>query len=392
MRSEEAVIAGFREKENAAVGTGYRICVRCLMDTTDPDISFDEAGICSHCRRYEATIRSDGYREKREPEALSRLVAEIRRAGQGRRYDSIIGVSGGVDSTYTAHLTKKLGLRPLAVHLDNGWNSELAVGNIEKTLKTLGIDLYTHVLDWESFRDLQLAFLKASTPDAEIPTDHAILAVLYAAAVREGVRYILLGDNTATEGGGVAAWSQGHGDWRYIKGIHRRFGTVGLRSFPHYGPGHFFYYSLLRGVRVIPILDYVDYDKEGALKILKDELCWKQYEAKHYESIYTRFYQGYLLPVKFGFDKRRLHLSSLIWSGQLSRGAALAELAREHYPRTLQEEDKLFVMKKLELSGEEFAAIMNTPPKTFWDYPSYKGLRIFKVKKLMKLYHYFKRN
>jgi len=378
------------EKESVEVND-YQICTRCIMDTTDPDIFFDAAGICSHCRRYEEIIGSESYLEKRKPGALDRLVAEIRHAGKGKRYDCIIGVSGGVDSTYTAYLTKRLGLRPLAVHLDNGWNSELAVSNIEKTLKTLCIELHTHVLDWESFRDLQVAFLKASTPDSEIPTDHAIAAVLYAAAAREGVRHVLSGVNTATEGGGVAAWSQGHADWRYIKGIHRRFGKRSIRAFPHYGPGRFFYYSVLRGIRFIPLLDYIDYSKQEAVATLKHELCWKEYEAKHYESIYTRFYQGYLLPVKFGFDKRRLHLSSLIWSGQLSRTAALAELDEDHYPRTLQKEDYVFVMKKLGLNEDEFAAILNAPRKTFWDYPSYKRLRVFRLRKLLKIYHSLKR-
>ncbi len=380
-------IAATADKES-----NYRICTRCIMDTTDPDISFDAVGICSHCRRYEEIVGSESYLEKKKPGALARLVEEIRHAGKGKRYDCIIGVSGGVDSTYAAYLTKRLGLRPLAVHLDNGWNSELAVGNIEKTLKILSIELQTHVLDWESFRDLQVAFLKASTPDSEIPTDHAIAAALYAAAAREGVRYVLSGVNTATEGGGVAAWSQGHADWRYIKGIHRRFGKRKMLVFPHYGPGRFFYYSVLRGIRFIPLLDYIDYSKEKAVTTLKHELCWKEYEAKHYESVYTRFYQGYLLPVKFGFDKRRLHLSSLIWSGQLSRTAALAELDTDHYPRTLQKEDYAFVMKKLGLDEDEFAAILKAPRKTFWDYPSYKRLRVFRLRKLLKIYHSLKRS
>jgi len=371
---------------------GYRICTRCIMDTTDPDISFDASGICSHCRRYEELTSEDSYLDKKKPGALERLASEINSAGRGKRYDCIIGVSGGVDSTYTAYLTKKIGLRPLAVHLDNGWNSELAVSNIEKTLKVLGIDLYTHVIDWEEFRDLQLAFLKASTPDSEIPTDHAILALLYAVAAREGVRHILSGHNMATEGGGVAAWSQGHGDWRYIRGISRRFGSGKLRTYPHYGPGRFIYYTVVRGIRWAPILDYVDYSKTAASELLQDELCWKQYDAKHYESIYTRFYQGYLLPVKFGFDKRRLHLSSLVWSGQMSRFAAMAEMENEHYPREVLEADRAFFLKKMGIDEDEFATILNAPLKTFWDYPSYKRLPVFRFRRLLNIYHYFKRS
>lgn len=368
----------------------YRICTRCIMDTTDPDITFDDAGVCSHCHRFDALITSGSYLRKREPHALDALVAAVKRSGQSRRYDCVIGVSGGVDSTYTAYVTKKMGLRPLAVHLDNGWDSELAVKNIERTLQTIGIDLYTHVLDWEEFRDLQLAFLKASTPDSEIPTDHAILAILYKVAAREGVRYILSGHNTATEGGGVAAWSQGHGDWRYIRSVHRRYGTRPLRSFVHYGVLDFAYYTLVKRIRWVQFLDYFDYHKQDALALLQNELGWKYYGGKHYESIYTRFYQGFILPRKFGFDKRRLHLSSLVWSGQVSREAAAADMLRPDYPVELQAADREYCLKKLGLCEAEFDAIMTAPRRTFGDYPSYK--RIFKSSRtFMDMYHALKR-
>ena len=368
----------------------YRICTRCIMDTSDPDIWFDEQGVCSHCHKYEDLIQGKSYLRKKEPRALERLVDEIKRKGKGNAYDCVIGVSGGVDSTYTAYVTKKLGLRPLAVHLDNGWNSELAVSNIEKALKTLQIDLNTYVIDWEEFRDLQLAFLKASTPDSEIPTDHAILAILYQVAATQNIEYILSGHNTATEGGGVAAWSQGHGDWRYIKNIQKQFGTKPLKSFSHYGPLRFVYYNLIRRIKWIQILDYLDYDKKNALITLQNELCWKYYGAKHFESIYTRFFQGYILPKKFGYDKKRVHLSSLIWSGQMSRWAALEELVRNDYPHDLQEQDKEFVIKKLEISQEEFEQIMRLQSKSFWDYPSYKKM-FHKYKWFMSLYHHLQR-
>jgi len=360
------------------------------MDTSDPDIWFDEKGVCSHCHKYEGVIQSKSYRKKREPGALERLIEDIKRKGKGKTYDCVIGVSGGVDSTYTAHLTNKLGLRPMAVHLDNGWDSELAVSNIEKTLKNLGIDLYTHVIEWEEFKDLQLSFLKASTPDSEIPTDHAILAILYILAARENVQYILSGHNTATEGGGVAAWSQGHGDWRYIKSIQNKFGKKPLKCFPHYGLFKFAYYTLIKQMKWIQILDYVDYDRENAITTLQNELCWKYYGAKHYESIYTRFFQGYILPKKFGYDKKRVHLSSLIWSGQMLREAGLEELAKKDYPLEVQEQDREFVIKKLEISNEEFDRIMNLPPKAFWDYPSYKKI-FHKFKGFMSLYHFLQR-
>lgn len=368
----------------------YQICTRCIMDTTDPDISFDTDGVCSHCHFYDDTMKSKSYRRKRERGELDRLVYKIKNAGRGKSYDCIIGVSGGVDSTYTAYIVKKIGLRPLAVHLDNGWDSEPAVRNIELTLDKLKIDLYTHVLDWEAFRNLQLAFLKCSSPDSEIPTDHAILAILYQVAAHERVRYILSGHNTATECGGVAAWSQGHGDWKYIKSVNKQFGGKSLNNFPYYGPWKFIYYTLVKRIQWIQILDYFNYYKKEALNLLQSELGWKYYGGKHYESIYTRFYQGYILPRKFGFIKKRLHLSSLIWSDQLSREEALSEMEKIDYSIELQNEDKEFVIKKLEISSREFEEIMLRPPLTFWDYPSYK--KMFRSKRLLSMYHALKRS
>jgi len=345
------------------------------MDTSDPDIVFDAEGVCSHCHQYQTSIASDAYLARREPGALEALVAQIKRDGKGKAYDCIIGVSGGVDSSYLALLTHDLGLRPLAIHLDNGWNSELAVHNIRHLLDTLGIDLYTHVLDWESFRDLQLAFLKASVPDCEIPTDHAILALLFDVAIRERVKHVLIGRNTATEGSGVPAWSQGHGDWGYIRAIHRQFGSAKLTNYPHYGPFRFIRNTVLSGVTMTPILDYIDYDKEAAIGELVEKAEWRPYGGKHYESVYTRFYQGYILPEKFGYDKRLSHLSALVWSGQLSREEALGKLAemRENdYPAELRAQDFTFVAKKFGLTESELQAILDRPPASFDDFPSYR--------------------
>jgi len=360
------------------------------MDTTDPDIRFDDEGVCSHCHHYESIIQCESYLKKREDGALDRLAAKIKEKGARKKYDCIIGVSGGVDSTYVAYIVKKLGLRPLAVHLDNGWNSDMAVSNMKKTFEKLDIDFYNYDSDCGEFYDLQLAFLKASTPDSEIPTDHAITALLYMVAVRENVQFILGGTNTATEGGGVVAWSQGHGDWRYIKRVYKKFGKgMSLKSFPHYGPMGFIYYKLIKKIRWISILDYLDYNKKQAMTTLENELGWKYYGSKHYESIYTRFLQGYILPKKFGFDKRRLHLSSLVWSSQISRDDALEEMTKSDYPVELQKKDRMLVEKKLGISQEEFEKIMSAPAKSFWDYPSYK--KIFKNKLLLSMYHALKR-
>lgn len=350
----------------------YVVCTRCVMDTTDPAISFDANGVCNHCHAHDEAVRRWLHAGAEGRAKLEALAATIREEGAGKPYDCVIGVSGGVDSTYVAYLVKQLGLRPLAVHVDNGWDSELAVKNIENALRTLGIDLDTHVLDWTEFRDIQLAFLRASTPDSEIPTDHAIQAVIRQTASRLGVRTLITGVNLRTETHLPLAWSQGHGDWRYIKSVHARYGTVPLRSFPHMG--FWAYRRLYHSQHQVDILNYVDYVKADAQRLLQTELGWKSYGGKHHESIYTRFYQGYILLKKFGFDKRRSHLSSMICSGQVTREAALAELTKEPYPVELQTQDKSYVSKKLGITEAEFDAIMALPARRFADFPSYGRL------------------
>ena len=347
----------------------HQVCTRCVMDTSDPDIQFDSCGICHHCQSYDRAIKERVLTGTDAEAHLRSLAAEIQTRGRSKDYDCIIGVSGGVDSTYVAYKMKTLGLRPLAVHLDNGWDSELAVKNIENVLKKLGIELYTHVIDWEEFRDLQLSFLKASTPDSEIPTDHAIVALMYQMARKLGLRHIISGCNVRTESHLPPAWSQGHNDWRYIKCIQHRFGRLPLKTFPH----RTLFRRLIDNycIQWIDILNFLDYNKQHAMEILEKELAWRYYGGKHYESIYTRFYQGYILPKKFGFDKRRTHLSSLICSEEISRDEALRELGKEPYPAKLQVEDREYVVKKLGITETEFEAIMHAPPKTFHDYPSY---------------------
>lgn len=349
---------------------GYRICTRCLMDTSDPAIKFDDQGVCNHCHDYVRQIRQRVMTGKAGLRHLEKLVKQIKHEGRGKAYDCLIGVSGGVDSTYVAYVAKKeLGLRPLAVHMDNGWDSELAVKNIEETLKRLDIDLYTHVLNWEEFKGLQLAFLKASTPDSEIPSDHAIWAVLGDMAEKLKVRFILSGFNVRTESHLPRAWSQGHFDWKYISSVNRQFGKGKLESFPH--QGWFKYYKRLLTLHRVDILNYLDYNKNEAIQLLGRELNWKYYGGKHYESIYTRFYQGYILPSKFGYDKRRSHLSSQICSGEITREVGLEEMKKPAYPPSMQEEDREYVSKKLDVSDSEFDAIMNLPKRSYWDYPSY---------------------
>ena len=351
----------------------YRICTRCIMDTSDAEITFDADGVCNHCREYVSFVEAEVFPPPRGTEMLAAAAAQIKREGRRKPYDCILGLSGGVDSTYVAYLTKELGLRPLALHLDNGWNSDVAVRNIHNIVRKLDIDLETHVLDWEEFRSLQLAFLRASTPDSEIPSDHAILASLYQAAAKHRVRWIMDGSNVVTEYMLPPTWSHGHGDWGYIKGLNDAFGTRKLKTFPHFGVLRMHaWYDGLRRIKRLPVLNYVDYDKPKATEILKSELDWEPYGAKHYESVYTRFYQGHILPQKFGFDKRRPHLSCLIMDGKLTRDEALAEVEHPAIGEEDLRRDRAFVAKKLGLSDAEFDEIMALPPKTFWDYPSYE--------------------
>jgi len=375
----------------------YQICTRCVMDTTDPAIVFDAKGICNHCHKYEIVTRDHEILRASNTNGLNNIVKEISNYGRQGKYDCIIGLSGGVDSTFVAYKVKELGLRPLAVHLDNGWNSEVSVNNIVKTLKALNIDLYTHVINWEEFRDLQIAFLKASIPGMEIPTDHAIFAILYQLAFKNNIKYIINGSNIATEAVMAPSWSEavGQKDWLLIKNIHRRFGKVPLKTFPHFSRFDLFYTKLFRKINTINILNYMEYNKEQAMETIQNKLGWVYYGGKHYESIYTRFIQGYILPIKFGIDKRKAHFSSLICSGQLTRDAALKELEKDPYPsQTLKQTDLNFFLKKLNLTNEQFEEILKFPCKSYLDYPCYANKRMYNYvyKRGLKIHFYLKRH
>jgi N-acetyl sugar amidotransferase len=359
----------------------YRICTKCIMDTSDPDISFDSLGVCNHCQSYDENLPKRVHRGADAEIMLHKLVNSIKKSGQKREYDCLIGVSGGVDSTYVAMLVKDLGLRPLAVHFDNGWNSELAVDNIKKTLDVLGIDLVTYVVDWEEFRSLQIAFLKASTPDGEIPTDHAITALLFMKASEHGIKYIISGMNYATEAISIPLWAYGHMDWKYIKAVNKMFGDRKLISYPHLNFYQLAWWSLVKRIHVVSILNFVDYRKEDAMAMLVNRLGWKYYGGKHYESIYTRFYQGYILPTKFNIDKRIAHLSNLVLSGQMKRFEAISELDKNEYIESgLFLEDKAYVSKKLGIGDVGLAEVIALDKKTFRSYPnSYGFVRILKI-------------
>ncbi|TKC13068.1 N-acetyl sugar amidotransferase [Pedobacter polaris] len=368
----------------------YEICTRCVMDTSDPAIVFDEQGVCNHCHTHDLQIQRKVVSGEEGEKKLEEIVAKIKEQNKNNDYDCVIGVSGGVDSTYVAYKVKQLGLRPLAVHLDNGWDSELAIKNVENICRKLEIDLHTIVLDWNEFRDLQIAFLKASTPDSEIPSDHAIVVSMLKTAKMINVGHILTGYNVKTETHLPAEWSQGHFDWGYIKNIHKQFGKVKLKTFPHLNLMHFLFPPYSK--KFINILDYIDFSKKDAMPILEKEIGWRYYGGKHYESIYTRWFQGYWLPTKFGYDKRRSHLSSVVCSGEMTREEALEELKKSTYPEELQKEDTAYVLKKFDLTKDQLDEIMNLPKKSYWDYAPYGRIyRTLLYRVLRKMYRSFKK-
>ena len=347
------------------------------MDTSDSKITFDARGVCEYCNNYHQNIRPNWHTDERGAAELSRLVGEIKRHGQGRDYDCIIGLSGGVDSSYVTYLAKaKLDLRPLLFHVDAGWNTQQAANNIEKLVDGLGLDLHTEVVDWEEMKDLQLAFLKAQVPHIDTPQDHAFFAALYNFAARHGFKYVLTGANYSTECiREPLEWHYHASDLRQLKDIHRQFGTRPLKTFPLADILKFkIYYRYVKGLKVIKPLDYVPYFKEEAMRELVEKFGWQRYAHKHYESRFTRFYEGYWLPNKFGFDRRRAHFSSLIVTGQLSRVEALDSIAQSPYDEGMIREDTEFVANKLGITIEELTALMAGPNKSYRDYKSNMAL------------------
>ena len=354
----------------------YKQCTRCIMDTTDTEITFDENGYCNHCNDYFEKLAKRTYQGESSDKKLAEIVKEIKRSGRSNEYDCVLGVSGGIDSSYAAYILNKLGLRTLTVHLDNGWDSEISVKNIKYIVSKLEFDYQSYVLDWEEFKDLQVSFLKASVPEAETPTDIAIPAVLHKIALKHKVRYIISGGNFATEGILPKSWHYDAKDVKYLRAIQKKFGTKKLKTFPVFGFLQGIYYKL-RGIKTIYLLNFVPYSKKGAMEILEKELSWKYYGGKHYESKYTGFIQSYLLFEKFKIDYRLATFSTQICTGELTREEALKELTKKPYDSIKAEEEKKYVCKKLEISLEEFDKIMNQSPKTYKDYPNDKKLLEF---------------
>ncbi|MAZ77361.1 MAG: ExsB family protein [Legionellaceae bacterium] len=363
-----------------------KVCAKCVMDMTDPAITFNEQGVCCHCIHAQERLKNEVFPGAEGEKKLAALCAKIKQAAKSEPYDCVIGLSGGVDSSYLAYLVKeKYGLRPLAVHFDNGWNSELAVSNIERLVKGLGIDYYNYVMDWEVFKNLQLAFLKSSLANAEIPTDHAIFALLFQQAAKHNIKYILLGGNVSTESIMPDSWMCENRDWRLIKAINQRFGGKRLSNYPHFSLLKMAYYVFVKKIKCVSILNYTNYVKSDAKQLLVDRYGWRDYGGKHYESIYTKFFQTYILPRKFNIDKRKAHLSSLINASQITREEAMQELAKPLGGERELESDKEYVLKKLGLSEEEFDNIMKAPVKHYEEYPNSAWLFVRSKKMMAKL-------
>jgi N-acetyl sugar amidotransferase len=347
-----------------------QICTRCILDTSVQDIWFDKDGVCKYCHIHDEMDRLHQPGPRLEME-LQEKIRSMKLSGKGKKYDCIAGVSGGRDSTYTLLTAVKLGLRPLAVHFDNGWNSEISVQNIKKACEILKIDLITIVADWEEFKDLQISFLKASTPDADIPTDYAIYSVLYDTAHKEGIRYILNGHSFRTEGTSPISWT--YMDPLYVKSVHKKFGKIKkIVSFPHMTFLKLQYYIWFERIREVRLMEFIDYQKNRVDDILAKELGWQYYGGHHHENLYTRFFQSYYLPEKFNIDKRKTELSAMVRSAQITREAALNEISQSDYKYDSKTVE--YAIAKLGLTREEFAEILKLPVKSHNDYPTYLPL------------------
>jgi N-acetyl sugar amidotransferase len=341
------------------------------MDTSDPFITFDETGCCNQCTEALAAMKNQWFPNEEGTKYLNNIVEKIKREGKKNDYDCIIGLSGGIDSSYLVYLAVKMGLRPLVVHVDCGWNSELAVKNIENIVKLLNLELHTHVVNWEEMKDLQIAYLKSNIANQDVPQDHAIFAALYNYAAKNNVKYVFTGSNFATESILPTAWGYNALDYKNLKSIHDIYGRIKLKTFPHVTFfDRYIYYVFIKKMTVIKPLNYLKYDKEGAMKILTDELGWRYYGGKHHESRFTKFFQAYYLPTKFGYDKRRAHLSSLIVSGQIDRNRAIEIMKSEVFQSNELNDDIEYVAKKLDMTTQELFDIIQQPNKSYKDFPS----------------------
>jgi N-acetyl sugar amidotransferase len=362
-----------------------RICTNCVMDTTDAKITFDENGMCDHCTDFYRSVLPNWHTDERGRRELEVIVEKIKREGKGKDFDCILGMSGGVDSSYLLHLAvTELGLRPLVFHVDGGWNSEIAVNNIQVMIDKLGLDLYTEVINWEEMKDLQLAYFKSGVPHLDLPQDHAFIATLYNFADKYNIKYILNGGNISTECvRNPMDWLYYGTDMAQIRDIMRQFCTIKIETYP-FSPilRHKFYLRYLKGVQVVKPLNYMPYVKENAVKLLSEKYGWKPYPQKHFESRFTKFYEGYWLPGRFGFDTRKTQFSSLILTKQMTRDEALEKLKKPAYdPATIDDEFN-YIATKLGITADELRGYFTMEKKFYWDYKNYRSMFVLGAKVL----------
>lgn len=355
------------------------------MDTSDSRIVFDAKGVCDHCNSFERDVRPHWHPDETGAAMFRQMVERIKASGKGRDFDCIMGMSGGLDSSYLLHLAvSEFGLRPLVFHVDGGWNTDIAVNNIQVLVDKLGLDLYTEVINWDEMRDFQLAFFKSGVPHLDIPQDHAFVATLYHFANKHGIKYILNGGNYSTECvRNPLEWLYYGTDMAQLRDIHRRFGTVPLRTYPFSSIlFHKFYLRYIRGVQVVKPLNLLPYTKEHASKVLAETYGWRPYPQKHFESRFTRFYEGYWLPTRFGYDTRRVQYSSLILTGQMTREEALERLKKPAYDPATIDEDFEYIATKLRITVDELRGYHAMPLKTYRDYRNQEWLFDFGAKAL----------
>lgn len=349
----------------------YQICTSCVMDTTDPEISFDDNGICNHCIEFHEVTTKRWFPNDEGRKKLEEIYSTIKKESSGQEYECILGLSGGVDSSYLALKLYEAGIKPLVVHVDGGWNSELAVQNIENIVKYCGWHLHTIVIDWEEMKDLQLAYLRSGISNQDVPQDHAFFASLYHFATKYGIKYVISGGNIATESISPSSWHWSAMDEDNLHAIHNKFGMKKLKNYKTIGFYElYFYYPFIKKMKTIRPLNFMPYIKNEALQELKTKVGYKEYARKHGESVFTKFFQNYWLPMKFGYDKRKIHLSSLIVAGQITRQEALEELEKPLYDEKELKEDKEYIAKKLGVSDEEFEQILQMPSHQYSDFPN----------------------
>jgi len=365
----------------------YRMCSKTVMDTTDPNIVFDSEGVSDHWHDFQKYVKPNWDTGEKGQKMLSKIVGEIKDAGKNKDYDCLLGMSGGVDSSFMLHYAiNELGLRPLVFHVDGGWNSELAVHNINVMVDKLKVDLFTEVINWEEMKDFQLAYIKAGVPNIDIPQDHAFIATLYHFAHKHGIRYILNGGNFSTECvQHPMQWIYYGTDMVQIKDIIRQFGSVPMKTYPFSSIyWHKIYLRYFKKVRVVKPLNYIPYYINDVVHLLESVYGWKPYPMKHGESIFTKFYEGYWLPERFGFDTRKIYYSSLIMTGQMTRDEAVSLLRKPAYDTNTIDEEFKYIAKKLGIAPSELKNYQDMPKKFYWDYKNQQ--KIFRVgAKIMNL-------